>query len=392
MERFINPQLATIQISGIRQFFNMVSQYEDVVSLTIGQPDFPTPDHVKQAAVQALDANHTSYTHNAGLLELREAISRHVQEKYKLSYRAEDEVIVTVGASQAIDITLRTILQPGDEVLLPGPVYPGYEPLIKLAGATAKHVDTSQNGFKLTADLIEQAVTPKTKCVILPYPSNPTGVSLSNEELKSIAAVLKEHNLFMIADEIYSELTYSAPHTSIASLPSVRDHVIVVNGVSKSHSMTGFRIGYLLAPNWLAKHILKVHQYNVSCATSISQYAALEAIENGQSDPIHMKKEYEKRRAYVLDRLDQMGLRYQVPDGAFYVFPEFPLEGMSSFDKAVQLVEEAGVALVPGDAFSQYGNGYMRLSYAYGMDTLQEGLDRLEQFMDAKAQAPSRQD
>ncbi|UOQ93000.1 aminotransferase A [Halobacillus shinanisalinarum] len=381
MEHLINKNLSTIQISGIRQFFNMVSHYDDVVSLTIGQPDIRTPEHVKDAAIQAIHDNHTNYTHNAGLLQLREAISRHVDQRYQLSYNAKDEVIVTIGASQAIDITLRTILQKDDEVLLPGPVYPGYEPLIKLAGASAKHIDTRQHGFKLTAELLEQAITPKTKCLILPYPSNPTGVSLSKEELKEIAAVIKKHNLFMIADEIYSELTYGKDHTSIAVFPEIRDQVIVINGVSKSHSMTGFRIGYLLAPAWLAAHILKVHQYNVSCATSISQYAALEAIDNGKSDPIHMKREYDQRRSYVMERLDKMGLSYQVPDGAFYIFPKFPLGDMSSFDKAVQLVEEAGVALVPGDAFSKYGNGYMRLSYAYSMDTLQKGMARLEEFL-----------
>ncbi|WP_173916641.1 aminotransferase A [Halobacillus sp. Marseille-Q1614] len=381
MEHKINKNLSTIQISGIRQFFNMISDYDDVVSLTIGQPDFPTPAHVKAAAVKAIENNHTTYTHNAGIFELRKAISEHVSQKYDLEYDPANEIIVTVGASQAIDITLRTIIEQGDEVLLPGPVYPGYEPLAKLAGAKVTHIDTSANHFKLTADLLEQSITKDTKCVILPYPSNPTGVSLTNGELEAIAEVIDRHGIFMIADEIYSELVYEQSHTSIASFSKVRDQVIVVNGVSKSHSMTGFRIGYLLAPEWLTKHILKVHQYNVSCATSVSQYAALEAIQNGKLDPESMKEDYKKRREYVTRRLDKMELEYVIPDGAFYIFPKFPLNGKTTFEAAVDLVKTAGVALVPGDAFSNYGEGYMRLSYAYSEKILKIGLDRLEKYL-----------
>ncbi|ASF39223.1 aromatic amino acid aminotransferase [Halobacillus halophilus] len=381
MEQYINPRLNDIQISGIRRFFNMVNQYDDVISLTIGQPDFYTPDHIKQAAVNAIQYNRTTYTPNAGILELRQAIEQYVSEKYGLSYQAEEEIIVTVGASQAIDATLRTILTPGDEVILPGPVYPGYEPLIKLAGATPVYVDTRGQDFKLTAKQLEQSITSKTKAVILPYPSNPTGVSLTESELRGIADVLKKYKLFGLADEIYSELVYTGNHTSIAQFSDVRDHIIVINGISKSHAMTGWRIGFLLAPSWLAKHILKVHQYNVSCPTSISQYAALEALTNGKEDPSFMKEEYKERRDYVMRRLSGMGLDYVVPDGAFYIFPKFPMDGMTSFEKAVQLLEECRLALVPGDAFSTYGEGYMRLSYAYSQDTLKKGLDRLEAFL-----------
>ncbi|RWZ60786.1 aminotransferase A [Halobacillus fulvus] len=378
MEQKINPRIKDIQISGIRKFFNMVGQYDDVVSLTIGQPDFPTPQSIKNAAIHAIDHNYTSYTHNAGIIELREAISEHVASNYGLHYQPEQEIIVTVGASQAIDITLRTILEPGDEVLLPGPVYPGYEPLIKLAGGTPVFVDTRDHDFKMDSRLIENHITDRTKAVILPYPSNPTGVSLSKDELREIADVIKKHEIFLLADEIYSELVYEQPHESIAQFDDVRNQVVVVNGVSKSHSMTGWRIGFLLAPEWLASHLLKTHQYNVSCATSISQYAALEAIKNQRNEAIDMKNEYHKRRNFVLDRLDQMGIDYVKPDGAFYVFPELPLNGLSTFDRAVQFVEQAGVALVPGDAFSENGKGYFRLSYAYDTDTLKRGLDRLE--------------
>ncbi|QAS51212.1 aminotransferase A [Halobacillus litoralis] len=380
MENLINSKVKDIEISGIRRFFNMVSHYEDVISLTIGQPDFPTPDHIKQAGIQAIQDNQTSYTHNAGLLSLRKAIEHHVSTTYQLSYRAEEEIIVTVGASQALDITLRTIIQPGDEVLLPGPVYPGYEPLIRLAGATPVFVDTSENQFKLTSDLIEANLTNRTKAIILPYPSNPTGVTMTEDELKAIAETLKKHQLFLLADEIYSELVYEQKHTSIATFQEIHDQVIVINGVSKSHSMTGWRIGYLLAPAWLSRHILKVHQYNVSCATSISQYAALEALTRGSEDSKKMREAYKQRRSYVTRRLQEMGLEFAQPDGAFYIFLRFPLKGKSTMDRAIQLVEEAGIALVPGDAFSEYGKGYMRLSYAYSMKTLEKGLDRLEKF------------
>ncbi|MBX0356649.1 aminotransferase A [Halobacillus sp. Nhm2S1] len=378
MEHFINPKVKQIEISGIRRFFNMVSHYDDVISLTIGQPDFPTPPQVKEAGIQAIKDNQTSYTHNAGMLPLRKAIQQHVKNAYGLDYNAEEEIIVTIGASQALDITLRTIIQPGDEVLLPGPVYPGYEPLIRLAGGTPVFIDTSKHEFKLTGEMIKQKISPNTKAVILPYPSNPTGVSLTEEELRGIADVIKEHQLFLLADEIYSELVYDRPHVSIASFSDVRDQVIVINGVSKSHSMTGWRIGYLLAPSWLSRHLLKVHQYNVSCATSISQHAALEALTNGKQEAEAMRDAYQERRAFVVKRLKQMDIPFAKPEGAFYIFLNFPLNGKTTFDRAVQLVEEAGVALVPGDAFSEYGKGYMRLSYAYSKDTLEKGLQRLQ--------------
>ncbi|MCA0969471.1 aminotransferase A [Halobacillus litoralis] len=381
MHSRINKKLSDIEISGIRKFFNMVSNYEDVVSLTIGQPDFPTPDRIKQAGVNAINQNYTSYTHNAGILQLRQAVCDFVQDSYGLSYDPREEVIVTVGASQAIDISLRTILEPGDEVILPAPVYPGYEPLIHLSGGCPVHVDISNHAFKLTADLIEESITPNTKAIILPYPSNPTGVSLTEEELKDIAELVKKHEIFVIADEIYSELVYDRNHVSLAQFTDIRDQMIVINGVSKSHSMTGWRIGYTLAPAWLTKHLLKVHQYNVSCATSISQHAALEALTNCRDSTHQMKEEYKKRKDYVLRRLSQMGLSYVHPDGAFYVFVSFPSNGRSTFDEAVTLVKEAGIALVPGSAFSTYGEGYVRLSYAYHMETLRKGLDRLEKYL-----------
>ncbi|MCI4125856.1 aminotransferase A [Bacillus haynesii] len=384
MEHLLNPNVKEIEISGIRKFSNLVSQYENVISLTIGQPDFFTPHHVKQAAKKAIDENQTSYTHNAGYPELRQAVQLYMKKKADLNYEAESEIIVTTGASQAIDSAFRTILSPGDEVILPGPVYPGYEPIIKMCGASPLIIDTTSHGFKLTAKLIEEELTPKTKCVVLPYPSNPTGMTLSEEELKDIASLLKGRNVFVLSDEIYSELTFDRPHHSIASV--LRDQTIVIGGLSKSHSMTGWRIGFLFAPKEIAKHILKVHQYNVSCASSISQKAALEAVTNGFDDALIMREQYKKRLDYVYDRLVTMGLDVIKPSGAFYIFPSIKSFGMSSFDFCMSLLEEEGLAIVPGSSFSEYGEGYVRISYAYSPDTLREGLDRLESFVFNKRQ------
>nr|WP_105978961.1 aminotransferase A [Bacillus paralicheniformis] len=385
MEHLLNPNVKEIEISGIRKFSNLVSQYENVISLTIGQPDFFTPHHVKQAAKKAIDENQTSYTHNAGYPELRQAVQLYMKKKADLNYEAESEIIVTTGASQAIDSAFRTILSPGDEVILPGPVYPGYEPIIKMCGASPLIIDTTSHGFKLTAKLIEEALTPKTKCVVLPYPSNPTGMTLSEEELKDIASLLKGRNVFVLSDEIYSELTFDRPHHSIASV--LRDQTIVIGGLSKSHSMTGWRIGFLFAPKEIAKHILKVHQYNVSCASSISQKAALEAVTNGFDDALIMREQYKKRLDYVYDRLVTLGLDVIKPSGAFYIFPSIKSFGMSSFDFCMSLLEEEGLAIVPGSSFSEYGEGYVRISYAYSPDTLREGLDRLESFVFNKRQS-----
>ncbi|MFC3884315.1 aminotransferase A [Bacillus songklensis] len=381
MEHLINERVKSIQISGIRTFFNMVSRYEDVISLTIGQPDFPTPSHVKDAGKQAIDQNLTSYTHNAGLLELREASARFVNEQYGLSYAPESEVIVTTGASEAIDVTFRTILSEGCEVILPGPVYPGYEPIIRLCGAKPVHADTTKSGFRLTADLIKRHLTEHTRCIVLPYPSNPTGVTLLKDELNDIAALLEKRDIFILSDEIYSELVFNGKHESIATIPSMRDKTIVINGLSKSHSMTGWRIGFIFAPENISRHILKVHQYNVTCASSVSQTAAISALTIGRQDPVKMKGEYEKRMNYVYERLVHMGFEAEKPNGAFYIFPSISPFHQSSFEFALELVEKAGVALVPGSAFSSLGEGYVRLSYAYSMDLLSEALDRMENYL-----------
>jgi len=379
MEQLISSRVKDIQMSGIRKFFNLVTDIPNVISLTIGQPDFSTPNHIKDVAKLAIDENFTTYTHNGGYLALREAATNYVHTKYNLSYHPETEVIVTVGASQAIDITFRTILEMGDEVILPAPIYPGYEPIIHLCGAKAVYLDTRDTNFKVTAYHLEQLITEKTKCIVLPYPSNPTGVSLHENELIEIAHVLKGKPIFVLADEIYSELTYEKQHVSIASY--LREQTIVVNGLSKSHSMTGWRIGFVFAPEFIMKHMIKVHQYNVTCASSISQKAAYAALTEGINDAIPMRMEYFQRRNYVFERLTKMGLETVMPDGAFYFFVKIPEENIHSLDYCLKLVNEAKVAVVPGSSFSSYGEGYFRLSYAYSMKILEEGLNRIENFL-----------
>lgn len=384
VEERLNKQVGKIQISGIRRFFNKVKQYPGAVSLTLGQPDFPTPEHVKEAGKSAIDHNYTTYTENAGLLALRQAIAQFVTEKYDLHYDPESEIITTVGASEAIDIASRTILEPGDEVILPGPSYPGYEAPITLSGAVPVYVDTRDSAFKMTGEAIARHLTDKTKCVILPYPSNPTGCVLTKAEIADIAAILKDKEVFVLSDEIYSELTYGDPHVSIAAFPGMKEKAIVINGLSKSHSMTGWRMGYVLAHAPIAGQMLKVHQYNVSCISSITQHAAIEALTKGKNDPEVMRKAYKKRLDYVLERLEAMGIDAVRPSGAFYVFPSIKKFGLSSEDFALQLLQDAGLAAVPGSAFSIYGEGYLRLSYAYSLETLKEGLDRLETFVKSR--------
>jgi aminotransferase len=379
VEHLVNSRVKDIEISGIRKFFNMVANSPDLVSLTIGQPDFPTPEHVKEAGSRAIADNFTTYTHNAGFPELRKAACEFVQQKYGLTYDFEQEVIVTVGASQAIDIAFRTILEEDVEVILPGPVYPGYEPIIKMCGAKPVYVDTRENGFRLTAELVEPFINENTRCIVLPYPSNPTGVTLSEQEILELVNLLKDRPVWILSDEIYSELVYAGTHQSIAKwLP---EKTIVINGLSKSHSMTGWRIGFLFAPAFLTAHMLKVHQYNVSCTSSISQKAAFEALTTGFNDADYMRKQYKKRRDYVYKRLIEIGLEVEKPTGAFYMFPSIKKFGKTSFDFALDLVKQAGVAVVPGSAFSKYGEGYVRLSYAYSLETLEKGLDRLERYI-----------
>lgn len=381
MDHLINKEVQNIEISGIRKFHNLVQEYKDAISLTIGQPDFETPIHIREAAKCALDNGKTVYTHNAGLIELREAASNFVKTKYSLSYNPSTEVIVTNGASEAIDTTLRGILEKGCEVIIPSPAYPGYEPVIRLMGATPVYIDTTKTGFKLTASALKSAITEKTRCIILPYPSNPTGCILSTKEIEDIASALHHKDIFILSDEIYSELSFDALHTSIATIDYMRNKTIVINGLSKSHSMTGFRIGFIFAPEFISSELIKVHQYNSTCACTISQYAAIEALTNGIDDALPMKEEYIKRRDYVYNRLVSMGFDVEMPKGAFYIFPSIKKFSNSSFDFCLDLLKKEKVALVPSTAFSGNIDGYVRLSYAYSPETLNEALDRIESYI-----------
>ncbi|PGM54947.1 aminotransferase A [Bacillus sp. AFS053548] len=381
MNRYINESVKEIQISGIRKFAQKIEKYDNVIALTLGQPDFPTPTPIKEAAIHAINQNQTVYTPNAGLPALRNAASNFLKKNYSLSYDPTNEVIVTVGASQALDVTFRTILNDECEVILPAPIYPGYAPIIQTCGAKPVFVDTSNSSFKITPELLEEHITEKTRCIVLPYPNNPTGVTLTKEELENLANYLSQKDVFILSDEIYSELTYDTTHTSIASYPGMREKTIVINGLSKSHSMTGWRIGFIYAPAYLAQEILKVHQYNVSCATSISQYAAITALTDCIDSPIEMAKEYKIRRNYMIDRLEKLGLPCIKPEGAFYLFPSIKEFNMPSMEFALNLVEKHNLAVIPGEAFSEFGDSYIRLSYAYSMKELEIACDRLEEFV-----------
>ncbi|MBV7507640.1 aminotransferase A [Bacillus sp. sid0103] len=383
MENLNNKRVTTIQVPSIRKFSNMVADYPDAINLTLGQPDFRTPEHIKEAGITAIRQNQTAYTHNAGMLSLRQAASDFVQLKYGLSYDAEKEIIVTNGATEAIDTAFRTILREGDEVLLPAPIYPGYEPLIRLCGAVPVYIDVTQNQFKVNAELIESKITKRTRCLVLCSPSNPLGSVLDQEEIIGIARLLRDKNIFVVSDEIYSELTFDKKHYSIASVPGMKEKTIVINGLTKSHSMTGWRIGFTFAPAYLSEEMLKVHLYNSVCASTISQHAAVEALTHGINDAHHMVVEYRKRRDYVCQRLTNMGLDVVKPEGAFYVFPSIKSTNMNSFDFAMNLLQEAKVAVVPGNGFSDYGEGFIRISYAASMEMLKTALDRMELFMNS---------
>lgn len=377
----INPRLTEITISGIRQFSNQLVHYPDAINLTIGQPDFPTPDEVKEGAIRAITENKTGYSHNAGLIDLRHTVNEFFTNKYGFSYDPESEIIITNGASQAIDIIFRTILEEGDEVILPAPIYTGYVPIIKLLGATPVFLDTTDTDFQPSAERLESLITDKTKAVLFNFPSNPTGVTIEQNQMDELAKVLSAHDVFTISDEIYSENTFFRKHCSFGEYPELRAKLFLVHGLSKSHSMTGWRIGFLMADKEWMQHCIKIQQYNAICASLPSQYAAMEALTTSKDTPAEMNKEYIKRRDYVYGRLLEMGLDVVEPTGAFYMFPSIKRFNMTSFEFATRLLKEAGVAAVPGSAFTQYGEGYLRISYAYSMAHLTEGLDRMEKFI-----------
>ncbi|WP_391207943.1 aminotransferase class I/II-fold pyridoxal phosphate-dependent enzyme [Psychrobacillus sp. L4] len=377
----LNPRAKVLKVPGIRQFSNQLVHFPNAINLTIGQPDFPTPKAVKNAGIQAIEQNLTGYSHNAGLLELRDAVNTFFTNKYGFSYDPQNEIVITNGASEAIDTVFRTILEEGDEVILPAPCYSGYEPIIHFCGAKIVYLDTTETNFQPSSEKLAELITEKTKAVFFNYPSNPTGVVLRKETVNQLVDLLIEKDIYILTDEIYSENTFSETHTSFASYPALRNKLFYIHGLSKSHSMTGWRIGFLMGPAEVMEQVVKVHAFNTICASVPGQYAAIEALMNSKDTPSEMNIEYIKRRDYVYERLIGMGLDVEKPNGAFYIFPSIERLGMTSFDFATKLLHEGGVAVVPGSVFTPYGEGYIRISYAYSMEVLEKGLDRIEKFI-----------
>ena len=353
-----------------------------VVSLTVGQPDFDTPWHIREAGIRSLEEGRTYYTSNSGTVELRREISAYQKRRFGLEYDPKNEIIVTVGGSEAIDLALRAVVNIGDEVIVPEPCFVCYSPLVTLAGGAPVTINLrAENDFRLTAAELEAAITPKTKAVVLAFPNNPTGAVLDGNDLENLAEVIRRHNILVISDEIYAELTYGERHVSIASLDGMRERTIIAAGFSKSYAMTGWRLGYTLAPPEITAQMLKIHQFAIMCAPTTSQYAAVEAMRNGDEDVARMREEYNQRRRYVLHRFEEMGLKCFEPFGAFYAFPSIKEFGMTSDEFATQLLKSKKIAVVPGTAFGDCGEGFLRISYAYSIDDLREALGRIEEFV-----------
>ncbi|HHK5603227.1 pyridoxal phosphate-dependent aminotransferase [Streptococcus mutans] len=388
LSKRFNKNLNKIEVSMIRQFDQSISDIPDVLKLTLGEPDFATPKHIKEAAKRAIDADESHYTGMAGLLALRQAASTFVKEKYHLTYNPDNEILVTIGATEALSASLTAILEPGDKVLLPAPAYPGYEPVVNLVGAEVVEIDTRSNDFVLTPEMLEEAILKEgeaLKAVILNYPTNPTGVTYSRQQIKNLAEVLKKYPIFVISDEVYAELTYTGEsHVSIAEyLP---DQTILISGLSKSHAMTGWRLGLIFAPAVLTAQLIKSHQYLVTAATTSVQFAAIEALTNGKDDALPMKGEYIKRRDYIIEKMEAMKFKIIKPDGAFYIFAKIPVaQGQDSFKFLQDFAKEKAVAFIPGVAFGKYGEGYLRISYAASMETIKEAMKRLKEFMEQYA-------
>ncbi len=384
MRNPLSKTITEIQPSGIRKFFDIVSEMEDAISLGVGEPDFDTPWHIRDEGIYSLEKGKTFYTSNAGLKELKIEIAKFLNRKYDLDYDYNGEMFVTVGGSEAIDVALRAMLDPGDEVIIPQPSYVSYVPCTVLANGTPVSLELkAENEFRLTADELKAAITPKSKILIMPFPNNPTGAIMERKDLEAIAEVVIENDLFVLSDEIYSELTYleNEGHVSIASLPGMKERTILINGFSKSHAMTGWRLGYACGPKEVIKQMLKIHQFAIMCAPTTSQYAAVEALKNGDADVEMMREQYNQRRRYLLHRFKEMGLECFEPFGAFYAFPCIKEFGMTSDEFANELLKSKKVAVVPGTAFGASGEGFVRISYAYSIDNLRIALDRIEQFI-----------
>ncbi len=371
-----------IKPSGIRKFFDIVSEMKDAISLGVGEPDFDTPWHIRDEGIFALEKGKTFYTSNAGLKDLREEISNYMMRSQKVQYDPNSEVLVTVGGSEAIDIGLRAVINPGDEVIIPQPSYVSYEPCTILAGAKPVIIDLkAENEFRLTPQELENAITDKTKVLILPYPNNPTGAIMEKSDLEAIAKIIIEKDILVMSDEIYAELTYKDKHISITSIEGMKERTILINGFSKAYAMTGWRLGYACGPCEIIKQMTKIHQFAIMCAPTTSQYGAIEALKNGDADIVEMRQAYNQRRRFLLSRFKEMGLECFEPYGAFYVFPCIKEFGMTSEEFATKFLHEEKVAVVPGTAFGESGEGFLRISYAYSMDNLKIAIDRLEKFV-----------
>lgn len=382
MRNPLSKLVTELEPSGIRRFFDVANTMENVISLGVGEPDFDTPWHIREEGIYSLEKGRTYYTSNAGLLPLREAISTYLSERFELPY-GPDEILVTVGGSEAIDIGFRAMLDPGDEVVIPEPCFVSYLPCVKMAGGVPVRVSLEEKDeFKLTGKKLEEAITDKTKMVVLPFPNNPTGAVMSAGELQVIADLVKKHDLFVMSDEIYSELSYQGKHVSIASLSGMAERSVVINGFSKSFAMTGWRLGYAAAPREIISQMTKIHQYVIMSAPTTSQYAAVEALKNGIGDVERMRESYDQRRRFLVKELNEMGLPCFEPYGAFYVFPNISKFGMTSEEFATKLLREQRVAVVPGDAFGQCGEGFLRISYAYSIDNLKRALEKIQNFID----------
>ena len=383
MRDALSGKVKQIKPSGIRKFFDIVSEMDDAISLGVGEPDFDTPWHIREEGIYSLEKGRTFYTSNAGLSELKIEISKYLDRRFDLKYDPSDEIMITVGGSEAIDGALRAMLDAGDEVILPQPSYVSYEPCIVLADGVPVIVELKEeNDFKLTREQLEKAVTDKTKILIMPFPNNHTGAIMTKEELQPIVDFVIEHDLFVISDEIYSELTYSGNHVSIGAFPGMKERTIVINGFSKSYAMTGWRLGYACGPQVILKQILKIHQFAIMCAPTTSQYAAIEALRHGDDDVEKMRDEYDRRRRFLLNAFEEMGIECFEPYGAFYMFPSIKKFGMSSDEFATRLLKEEKIAVVPGTAFGDCGEGFLRISYAYSIDDLKAALERIERFIE----------
>jgi len=381
MRDFTSDKIKNIKPSGIRKFFDIANKIEDCISLGVGEPDFETPWHITEEGIYSLEQGKTFYTSNQGLHELREEISKWNKRKYGLDYSVEN-IIVTCGGSEAIDIALRTCINPGDEVIILEPNYVCYEPDVILAGGVVKKIQLkNENEFRLTPEELEEVITEKTKILLINYPNNPTGAIMTKEDLEKIVEVVKKHDLLVISDEIYSELTYSEKHCSIGSFPGMKERTITINGFSKAFSMTGRRLGYVMGPKEIMDQMKKIHQFVIMCSPTVSQYAGIEALKNGDPDVEKMKKEYDKRRKYLLKEFDRLGLPCFEPKGAFYIFPDIRKYGMSSEEFATDLLNKEHVVVVPGTAFGDSGEGFVRISYAYSLDALKEAIRRIERYL-----------